>query len=63
MNVGMGNFRSSTLLKFLNGGSLEQAASEFLRWCHAGGFESAGLLARRQAERAMFLTGVYQMHV
>jgi lysozyme len=54
-NVGCGNFASSTLLKKLNGGDVEGAAEQFERWCKVKGQVVAGLLRRRQAEKAMFL--------
>jgi lysozyme len=53
-NLGIGNFASSTLLKKLNAGDIEGAADEFLKWDVAGGQHVAGLLKRRQAERALF---------
>ena len=55
-NVGIGNFRSSTLLVKLNAGDFGGAAAEIDRWDHAGGKVIAGLLRRRQAETALFNT-------
>jgi|SRR5579872_113024 len=55
-NEGSGHFASSTLLKLMNLGRMEDAANEFLKWDIAGGQVFPGLLARRQAERALFLT-------
>lgn len=54
-NVGVGNFRTSTLLKKLNAGDDDGAAREFGRWIHAGGKTLPGLVRRREAERALFL--------
>jgi lysozyme len=54
-NLGSGNFASSTLLKKLNAHDIEGAAAEFERWDMAGGVHVAGLLRRRNAERALFL--------
>lgn len=54
-NMGAGNFRTSTLLKKLNSGDDDGAAQEFGRWIHAGGKALAGLIRRREAERALFL--------
>ncbi|EOX8980492.1 lysozyme [Enterobacter hormaechei] len=54
-NVGVGNFRTSTLLKKLNAGDYDGAAREFGRWIHAGGKALPGLVRRREAERALFL--------
>jgi lysozyme len=54
-NLGVGNFRTSTLLKKLNAGDNDGAAQEFGRWIHAGGKALPGLVRRREAERALFL--------
>ncbi len=54
-NVGAGNFKSSTLLRMLNIGDRLGAANEFTKWNRAGGRILPGLVARRAAERAMFL--------
>ncbi|CAI1527524.1 lysozyme [Serratia plymuthica] len=54
-NLGVGNFRTSTLLKKLNAGDDDGAAQEFGRWIHAGGKALPGLVRRREAERALFL--------
>jgi lysozyme len=48
---------SSTLLRELNAGHYRTAADEFLKWDHAGGRVLLGLTRRRQAERALFLSG------
>lgn len=55
-NIGLTSFKSSTLLKLLNKGAYVQAAAEFERWSHAGGQVLPGLLRRRKAEAAVFLT-------
>lgn len=54
-NVGAGALQASTLRQKLNRGEYEDAADELLKWCRAGGRQVAGLLRRRQAERALFL--------
>lgn len=54
-NVGVSNFRTSTLLKLLNAGKVQAAADEFLRWNRAAGKVMAGLTNRRAKERAFFL--------
>ncbi|BEO35863.1 hypothetical protein SMQE32_48000 (plasmid) [Serratia marcescens] len=54
-NLGVGSFRTSTLLKKLNTGDYDDAAQEFGRWIHAGGKALPGLVRRREAERALFL--------
>lgn len=55
-NIGLGNVRSSTVLRKLNGGDVAGAADAFLMWTKAAGRELPGLVRRRQAERALFLT-------
>ena len=57
-NLGLGSLQNSTLLRLLNAGNFQAAADQFPRWDRAGGKEVAGLLARRNAERALFLTPV-----
>jgi lysozyme len=53
-NIGIGAFNSSTLLKLINHGSLDDAAAHFPAWDHSDGVEVEGLLRRRAAEQAMF---------
>jgi GH24 family phage-related lysozyme (muramidase) len=57
-NVGLGAFRSSTLLKLLNDRADDKiVASEFLRWVKVGnGKPSEGLKIRREKEKQLFLT-------
>lgn len=54
-NLGIGNFKSSTLLKKINQGDFSAAANEFLKWNKAGGIVLKGLENRRIAERMLFL--------
>ena len=53
-NLGIGNFRSSTLLKKLNTGDYRGASLEFPKWNRAGGKVLKGLTRRRLAEQALF---------
>lgn len=53
-NLGCGRLLGSTLLRHVNAGEFDQAAPQFLLWDHAGGVVVPGLLARRQAEVALF---------
>lgn len=46
----------SRLLKMLKAGDRAGAAAEFSKWTHAGGHVLSGLVKRRAAERALFLT-------
>lgn len=55
-NIGTGAFSKSTCLRRFNAGDLEGAA-EALTWFNkAGGRKLRGLVRRREAERALFLT-------
>jgi lysozyme len=54
-NVGEGNFAKSTLLRLLNKGDYQGAAKQFTRWIYSGGKILPGLVARRMAEKNLFL--------
>lgn len=54
-NVGIGNFKKSTLLKKLNAGDFIGASNEFPKWVYAKKKKLAGLVRRRQAEKELFL--------
>lgn len=56
-NIGITAFAHSTLLKLINQGQMDLAASEFVKWDHVKGREVAGLRARRLAERSLFVHG------
>jgi lysozyme len=56
-NVGLGNLQSSTLRMKYNREDYDGAAEEFLKWNKAGGKVLNGLVRRREAERALFLSG------
>ena len=53
-NVGAGALASSTLLKRLNGGEVTAVPSELRRWNRAAGQVMLGLVARRNAEAALW---------
>lgn len=53
-NIGLGNFRSSTLLRKFNLGDTDAASAQFLVWNKAAGKVMLGLRRRRAAERALF---------
>ena len=55
-NCGCRNLDSSTLMKKLNAGDYESASQEFIKWDMAAGHHMAGLLKRREAEAAMFIS-------
>lgn len=56
-NIGIGNFKESTLLKELNACNAQAAADQFLVWNKSGGHVVEGLTRRREAERNLFLKG------
>ena len=62
-NVGLGALADSTLLRKLNAGNYQGAANEFPRWVKAGGQTLPGLVRRRDAERALFLSQDYTRYV
>jgi len=53
-NVGLGNFRESTLRRLHNEGNTAEAAAQFIRWNKANGKVMAGLTRRREAEAKMY---------
>lgn len=53
-NIGMTNFRHSTLLRDVNEGRFPEALAQFRLWDHCGGVVNTGLLRRRNAEAAEF---------
>lgn len=54
-NVGIDNFRKSTMLGKLNAGNHAGACAEFIRWSYAGKQQLQGLVRRRVAETDMCL--------
>jgi len=57
-NVGAGAFNRSTLLRKAKAGDWAGACNELTRWVYAGGRQLPGLVARRQAERELCLSGL-----
>lgn len=55
-NLGEGALATSTLLRKLNAGDYAGAADEFPRWNKANGKVLNGLVRRRAAERALFMS-------
>lgn len=49
-NAGVGNLKSSTLLKKVNANDLDAVPAELMKWTKGGGKELPGLVRRRQAE-------------
>ena len=57
-NIGQGDFAISTVLRKLKQGDFPGAATAILMWCKVNGETDPGLLRRREAEQAVFLTPV-----
>lgn len=55
-NLGRDKLIGSTLRKKLNQGDYKGAAEEFDKWVYAGGVKLKGLIARRAAEKELFLS-------
>ena len=55
-NAGLGNYQRSTIRIKVNRGDWEGAAEAFMMWTKAGGKEVSGLVKRRKAEVALFLS-------
>ena len=54
-NVGLGNFRSSSVLRSVNACRFDQVPADLALWVKAGGKVLPGLIRRRAAEAALFL--------
>jgi len=57
-NIGIGNFRKSTVLRKFNAGDFKGAAEAFMLFVKADGKVMKGLINRRSDERDMFLSGM-----
>jgi lysozyme len=55
-NAGRGGFLQSTLLQRVNASDFQGAATQFGLWVHAGGKVIHGLVRRRKAEAARFMS-------
>lgn len=55
-NVGIGAFKRSRLLNYLNRGLYRMAGCEFSKWVHAGGRRLSGLVRRRDVEADLFFS-------
>jgi lysozyme len=55
-NAGLGNFQRSTIRMKANRQEWEAAADAFMAWTKGGGRVLPGLVRRREAERALFLS-------
>lgn len=57
-NAGLGNFQRSQIRIKINRGDWQGAADAFMQWTKGGGRVLPGLVARRKAERELFLQSV-----
>ena len=55
-NVGIGAFRTSTMLKFINANHFPLASGQFDRWIYAKDKKLEGLVKRRKEEKELFLS-------
>lgn len=53
-NIGVGKFRTSTLLRELNKENFVNAGNEFARWIYVKKQPNEGLMKRREKEREVF---------
>ena len=56
-NIGLGAFRSSSLLRAYRFGNKAVAADKFMDWVRGGGKVLPGLVTRRKKDRAWFVDG------
>jgi len=56
-NAGVGNLKSSTMLKKINSGNLDMVPAELMKWTKGGGKVLPGLVRRRQAAGAWWTAG------
>jgi lysozyme len=52
-NIGIGNYRTSTLCQLVNAQNWEAVKTELLKWDHSNGTVIPGLLRRRETEAAL----------
>ncbi|APT31938.1 lysozyme [Methylobacterium phyllosphaerae] len=57
-NIGVGAYCKSSVVRLWNAGERRASCNAFMMWDKAGGRVVAGLVKRREAERAMCLKGV-----
>lgn len=61
-NVGVGNFKSSTLLKLLNKEKRAEACNQLTNWVFAKGRKLRGLVNRREEEKTLCLSGLKDLN-
>ncbi|WP_428246740.1 lysozyme [Ferrovibrio sp.] len=55
-NLGSGRLRGSTMRALINRGDFEAVPAELRKWVYGGGQRLPGLVARREAEAALWLS-------
>jgi lysozyme len=55
-NAGLGNYQRSTIRMKVNREDWDRRSEAFMSWTKAGGKEVSGLVKRRKAEVALFLS-------
>lgn len=55
-NVGINQFKNSTMFTLISQGKIQDAAAQFDRWVHAKGKRLNGLVKRRAEEKELFLS-------
>ena len=53
-NLGLGNFKNSTLCKMIKSGQIMEAGNQFERWVKSGNKVLPGLVNRRKAEKNLW---------
>lgn len=53
-NIGVANFKASTMFKLLQAGKIDKAGNEFSKWVFAGGKRLKGLANRRKEEQDLY---------
>ena len=54
-NIGIGNFKTSTLLKYINSNKLNEVPEQFRKWVYSNKVKLKGLVERRESEIKMWL--------
>ncbi len=55
-NIGISNFKKSTILKLINMSDFNLASQQFDKWIYINGKISKGLVKRRQIEKSLFIS-------
>ena len=58
-NVGVSNFKTSTLLRTINANRTDEISNQFMRWVFVKGKRNKGLVNRRATECRLYHGGIY----